>query len=610
MRKGAARSMRQFTALLAAGMLGTISTAVAAQSRDERIVVDRIDAVLDTLEESGDFDRAEQDLTDLFDSVIGYVRDNQDNAFREAAFALRLVRQLGAADPALRADLFRYLRGQPDFARALVYLVKAQEESPREVYALVDRLRRERGEKLEQYPNLAAAIAVVHDRPLARNINENRATAPDPIALFDFYVAHEDQLFFGVTSIPAELLVYVVDATAELEDLEWAVDRYEGDSTVGARFFDIEYDYDHYRTGAPKKSTLAGWGLPNILRYGGVCADQAYFAVTIGKAIGVPTAYTIGKSADVGHAWVGFLQSDRRQAWWNFSAGRYGAYLGLKGIILDPQTRQIVDDSRVSLLADFALSKKEDRFAVAAFTDASLRLRALANAGVDFAPALLVKDRRARLLRAADVDSQLLLLETGLKHSPGYAPAWFAVRDLAQEGKLSLAAKKKWAGVLDRLCGQKFPDFSLSVLLPMIESVDDLNEQNKLWNAAFRNYQRRNDLAAEIRMAQGKMWEEAGEVAKAGQAYMDVIERYANAGPFVVDALGKAEQLLVNSGQSDRILILYDQTWRRIKRPDEMAGMFTVQSNWYRVGMALAAKLEAAGMVEQAQQVRTIIRGG
>ena len=58
-----------------------------------------------------------------------------------------------------------------------------------------------------------------------------------------------------------------------------------------------------------KKVTAAGWSLPNILQHGGVCADQAYFAVTVGKSIGVPTAYTIGLGGEVGHAWVGFLQA-------------------------------------------------------------------------------------------------------------------------------------------------------------------------------------------------------------------------------------------------------------------------------------------------------------
>jgi hypothetical protein len=117
------------------------------------------------------------------------------------------------------------------------------------------------------------------------------------------------------------------------------------------------------------------------------------------------------------------------------------------------------------------------------------------------------------------------------------------------------------------------------------------------------------DLAAEIRMAQAEMWAQAGEVNKAGQCYMDVIERFANAGPFVREALRKAEELLVNSNRQDRIVDLYATTWNRIERPEDMAGMFAVQSNWYVVGMAYAGKLDEAGQAQQANAVRGMIGG-
>src|SRR5205807_3987797 len=122
---------------------------------------------------------------------------------------------------------------------------------------------------------------VVHhgDKPLERHINENTAKGADPIEIFDYYVKNESRMYFGIRNVPAELLAYVVDTTASVEEMGWALQKYAGDKEVGKRFFDVKYDYDNFRKGTPKKITTLGFTLPNILKYGGVCADQAYFAM-------------------------------------------------------------------------------------------------------------------------------------------------------------------------------------------------------------------------------------------------------------------------------------------------------------------------------------------
>jgi len=597
-------------------LLVTVQAFVAAPSASgvaappEDFVAERVDAILVDLQKTGDFDGAEAQLTALLDRVIAYVHERNDEAYRELAFARRLVRQIGEVDETRQYEVLSYLREHPELARALVFLVKPEREDVDKVYALLDHLRRERGDLIDDYAMLTAAICVVHDNHPGHRINENFARPLDPLTTFDYFVAHEGQMLFGLKNVPAELLVYVVDVSATIDDLLWAVNRYAGDPMVGARFFDIQYDYEHYRTGAPKKCTEAGWGLANIHRYGGVCADQAYFAMTVGKAIGVPTAYTVGRNADTAHAWVGFLQADRKNAWWNFTTGRYSTYKGLRGVLIDPQTRRRVVDSEVSLLAAFAMSEIEDRHAVAALTDAALRLGERRASGEPFEPEPLVEaNRGGRQLREATIEDQLELIEAGLRHSPGYAPAWHAVRDLAAEGALTFDQKKQWVGMLDRLCGKRFPDFTLSILAPMIETVEDVEKQNALWNSTFNMYRGRPDLAAEIRLAQAEMWLEAGKVDTAGQCYMDVINRYANAGPFVLTALREAEALLHKAGKGRQALGLYAQTWQRIKRPEQMAGQFTEQSNWYRVGNLYADRLAQFGQPQQAAQVRAILGG-
>jgi transglutaminase-like putative cysteine protease len=580
-------------------------TTLKVKSTYLQFVQARVKTTLDALQSNADFPAAEKALSQLFDQTTLYTLDDRPDALREADFALRLVRQLQRAPQNHRIDLLKFLRGSPNFAGAFVFLLRPG-ENPAGSYALLERLREKRSEQIETYATLAAAICVVHQRPLERRVNENTGKAIDPIDIFDYYVKYESRMFFGIRNVPAELLVYVVDATGSIDDMTWALSKYAGDKEIGKRFFDIKYDYEYFKTGSGKKLDAHAFTLPNILEYGGVCADQAYFAVQIGKAIGVPTAYTSGASGDVSHAWAGFLQTDGRNGWWNFDSGRYEAYRGVRGNVMDPQTRKGIPDSYVSLLGNLIGTKPLDRQNAVALTDAASRLIELEKAGADIAapPADDVQSTSIRkTARVADTGAELSLLELALHQSTGYAPAWFGVRDLAIAKKLSLADKRRWADLLLRLGAKRYPDFTLVILSPMIATIPDSNEQDRLWGTVFTLFQNRFDLAASIRMQEAAMWEAQNDADKAGLCYMDVIERYANAGPFVIDALKGAEKVLVSSKRSDKVVALYEQTWARIKLPKQMAGQFMRQSNWYRVGKLYAKKLEEAGDAAKAASV-------
>ncbi len=564
----------------------------------------RIDAVLDELAASGDFAAAEVALASGFDEVAATADLAERELFRESAFALRLVRQLAPLDEARRLDQLAYLRGHGELARALVFLVDPRHDAQPKVYALLDRLRRHAGERLGEFPNLAAAMCVVHDEPLERRINENKAGAPDAIRLFDYFTSNENRMLFGLRAVPAELLVYVVDATVSVDEMLWALGRYAGDPAVGGRFFDVEYDVEHFRTGTPKKATLAGWTLRAILAHGGVCADQAHFAMSVGKAIGVPTAYATGMSSEVAHAWVGFLEARGREARWNFDVGRYEEYRGIRGRVLDPQTRRHVADSSVSLLAELAAVPETDRHAAAAYVDAARRL--VEAPGPVAAPAAGGAGR-APVQRGPDVESILAVLEQGLRISPGCVAGWHVLRDLAAAGRLDLEQKKRWAGVLNRLCGERYPDFYLEVLAPMIESIPDVREQDALWEKALVLFRGRHDLAASVLTRRGEMWEAAGEPERAGRCYEEIIARYANAGPFVLGALKRAEGILRDQGQERRVLALYERAFASIRMPRDLAGPFYVQSNFFRVGSLYAERLEQAGLAPRAAAVRAQI---
>ncbi|MCH7847327.1 MAG: hypothetical protein IIB53_03085 [Planctomycetes bacterium] len=597
------RVITQYLAIVVFAMTTVVSRHASADELADQIR-GQTTAALDALEQSGDFEQAQAALQQQFDQVIASADRKDKQLFRDAAFALRMVRQLKQVDEAVRVELLKYLQDNAALATTLAFLIKPDRDDPAKVYALLNKLRNHRADRLDDYANLVAAICVVHEDPFRRRVNENVGQSPDALAIFDYFVANEKRMLFGIRDVPAELLIYVVDTTASVAEMTWALSRYAGDPAVGARFFDIEYDLDHFRRGQPKKVTLAGYNLPNILRYGGVCADQAYYAMSVGKSIGVPTAYASGRASTVSHAWVGFLQARGANAWWNFDMGRYAEYQGVRGNVFDPQIRRRIPDSFISLLAELARTSRADRQAAAAFTDAALRLLSGSQATAEPTGGF-VEDapRPARVVEDLDVETILELIETALRISPGHAAAWMVVRDLAENGHLTLTQKKHWSAVLHRLCGSHYPDFYLTILRPMIESIDETTEQNAMWNKAFALFADRHDLAAEVRLAQGLMWQNAGEPTKAGACYEDVILRYANAGPFVVTALRRAEKILRTAAQGRKILMLYDRAFNSINKPKDMAGPFFRQSNFYRVGKMYAQRLQEAGLHQQAAAV-------
>jgi len=555
-------------------------------------------SILAELEETRDWDEARARIDALFDHHLVTLATSDREAWIDAASARRTIHLIGATSPAQRDEILRWLQDHPDVMRALAFAVRPNADEAEGLGGVLRTLIEHRAPGIAEYPELCAALCVVHDEPMVRRINENSARSAHPVHIFDYFTKHEKRTWFGMRSMPARLQAYVVDTTATIDEMKWASHTYRRCDDIGSLFFEIEYDTEHFRTGEPKLVTQMGWTLPNIAQYGGVCADQAYFATTVGKSLGVPTTYTRGRSGRVGHAWVGVLEASRDRSWWDFNTGRYEAFQGVRGEVLDPQTRAVIPDSYVSLLAGYAMARRADRWYATAMHDAAARLDAL-RTNEDAIPDV------AEPVRSIDAPAQLDLLEAGLRACPALTEAWLRIAELSERGALDSTQKRHWANALHRLCGDAYPDFYFDVLKPMIASVEDPDEQLALWEKAFARFAARKDLAAAVRLEQAAMFESHGDTRNAGRCYQDVIARYANDGPFVLTALTRAENLLKSMGAADRTLALYAQAWSALRRPSEMAPAFARQSNYYRIGIRYARRLAAAGRAREADRIRS-----
>ncbi len=593
-----------------------------------------LDSILDAAADTTSFNASVARAQGVFDRLVAYGDVKADaGAFRLAAQWLRVLKHLESVPAADRGAALKTLRAHDRLAAALARVVESGSDRDAKVYQLVVRLGQERDSSLDRFAELAAAVAVVHDAPLSFE----RAKAADAMDIFDYFVSIDARATLAPSKLPAELLVFVVDTPAQPDELRWALATFPGDRKPGRHFFDVDYDTDNFKHNKKLKLDAYDFTLQSIRKVGGVCRHQAYFAAQVAKALGVPSVIDTARGSGTGHAWAGYLDTSVSPARWDFDDGRYKEYQGLKGNVTDPQSRRSIPDSQVALTAQFAAEPADNRMLSAALTDAAARLGEVGGESVapvkrgvgavlkkptpapSYPPPIEWGEFKPRPPRASDRAARLALLEDAVRASPATRDAWQTVADMASRQQLNHDQIVHWSEAVVQFCGTAYPDFALDVLKPMFESVDDPAEQDRLWQWAYDKFfkgvsdarRRRVDLAAMVRFEQAEQWEQHGQPGKAWERYKQVITEFPNDGPFVVSAVQQCAAILKKNGKpaSDQ-LAMYQDAWRRIKKPGEMSREFASQSNWYRVGSAYEKALREAGKASDADAVKATLHGG
>ncbi len=574
----------------------------------------QIKTTLDQLELDHQYAEAEKTLAALFDRVVAFGRVAEADLFREVGLALRMVRQLGDAAADERDSLLAFLRANPQLAANMAFLFQPADEDAAEVYSALSQLRKVREEQLEKNATLTAAMCVVHDRMAARSATAGAPTA-SPLELFDYYTRNERQFpLRPLADVPPELLVYVVDVKAGIDELAWAAERL-GDIPLDGLFQRLLLAPRPPFVVPPPPPVAASTGpqrFEDILKTGGSDQERAYLVSVVGKAIGIPNVSVTLEVEKLSYSWVGFLDTRGRRAWWNFDIARLvipPMLYEVGGEIMNPQTNRKITIQTLSLLAGLLTLNPEDKQAAIAMVDGVQRLVELETLGEEFNPPPLDESRTSRRPprpRQTDIKGQLDLLQMAVDVSNGlYAPAWKTVSELARAGKLDGVQIRRWVELVNRTCGREYSDFTLELVRQMVATVPEVEGQNELWEITFHTFQTvRPDLAADVRISQGEMWEKAGDYTQALECYQDVVRRYANTGPFIVKALDKAERLLVQTGQLDAVADLYGQAWEQIGWPPKSDQAVKESTTWFKVGMMYADRLDKAGRTDVARQIR------
>lgn len=264
------------------------------------------------------------------------------------------LRPLGSR---LSPMLQSWLLGNAAFSAEFFAVLAPVDYVPR-VFDILEEIHAREPAKFKGHSNLAVAIAVVHDvppPPVWPHGQVSATTLPRkfaaPLEAFAWWTRQEQlgRLYHRPSRLGADELKFVVDAAAPLAELEWAQRSVQLPLNQLANAYSmVRYRQDRV-TGQQPIWTGPGYALAEILKAGGICPDQAYFATQVGKARGVPTLLFAGAGNDGRHAWFGFLDGNRR---WQLDAGRYAEQRFVTGHALDPQTWGVLTDHELQFLSE------------------------------------------------------------------------------------------------------------------------------------------------------------------------------------------------------------------------------------------------------------------
>ena len=401
-----------------------------------------------------------------------------------------------------------------------------------------------------KYPNLAIAVSVVWDQPdhtydYRGHQLRTKSRLPDAYSKhghldeFKYHAARAKALQaresgVRVEVLPWEFLVYVVDHRTPTDERDWAVKNYlPKRPMIGKVYHEIEYDRLMLETGS-KECKLNGhdYTLPDIRKYGGVCAMQADFAARVGKSLAVPAAYVRGEGQGLErHAWVMWVEvRSATKASLQFqleSWGRYRIDNYYTGELEDPQT------------GDKILDRDMER-----------RLSAAAADRVGKRQADLVMEFYPEVVKAAEPDAKQKVgyLINVLRLSVYNEAAWLELARMARDGEVTDAGTKQL--ILEQterlLTGfAKYPDFSWKVAGDLMTLQKDAATRNRFFYQLAGIYETANrpDLSSEARLKWADFVAEGKQYAVAASGLAQTIKKFPNEGRYIPRLLAKLKDV-------------------------------------------------------------------
>ena len=256
----------------------------------------------------------------------------------------------------LTPEFQRYLLSNPVFSEEFFNLLSPLDQ-PVQVLHILQTLYAANPAQFAEYGSLAIAIALVYDVPPPLDWPHGQVPATllprrfaPPLEAFNYWVRLDraNLTAHQLRRLPASELKFVVDTITPLAELTWA----QRNVSPPLAQLDQAYSMIKYRQDRISANNYswkgADYSMQSILKAGGICVDQAYFAANAGKARGIPTLMFRGAGMDGRHAWFGYLSPSG----WVLDAGRYAEQSLVVGIAFDPQTWRPLTDFELLFLSE------------------------------------------------------------------------------------------------------------------------------------------------------------------------------------------------------------------------------------------------------------------
>ena len=544
------------------------------------------------------------------------------NALVHAMVACKYLAELEGQSDAANPQLAQWLLDHQE-VRLPLFRALADVDSPEEALNQFAELQATEPEKVLEYPNLAVAFATAG----TLRYYKKQPNAASMVESFKYYTDSKRRFRYDLKKMPYELSRYLADTRLSIAERDWATKKYFRMTDLGPVYFHVKYDDDHYLKKMPKKIEALDFTLPNLLKVGGVCIEQAYYASEVAKALGVPAAIVYGKGeSGIGHAWFTYFQLNpaSTSASWSGGAGRYQSQLYFTGDVYNPATGKRILDTELVLVGAAALLPQKRREQAESATALAKLVSDACREGDkdgDIQPLkALAADYQARTDKADDsampkvamewvtpkkkLDSEMMekLLHLAVRKNIAYGQTWRMVVSLRKEERLSTKSLDSFFNLLISKTATAYPEQSCQMILDLLPTITESSKRDMAYKKSLAVYGRRPDLKGKILLAMGDDVRERGQVTRAIKVYQTAAMQCVIVPDVVLPAASKAEELLVANNRKSEAMRMYQALFAKTSRSDAASEIRRETSN-YKLGAHLAKLLRQAGNTAGAERI-------
>lgn len=446
----------------------------------------------------------------------------------------------------LREDVASWLFAT-DERLALLADTLSPRDDARAVWEILTQLHDHDPRGRDDWFELMLALAVVWDRPrppMHGQMGKGRLPCEPQIAerydyFKDLYASGASKISYRRLNV--DTLIFVVDTPVPLTELQWARKNVKGAASAwGKKFHEIRYDHPRANQGVFQwphgEYTLAG-----IEERGGICVDQAYFAVMTARAWGIPAIFFAGPGRRGGHAWLGYLKGEDR---WEMDIGRYEEDQYQTGFAINPQTGEPMSDHELAYQCDRALRRPA------------------------FARAQQLTRIAQILLAAGDAPNAIRCAGQARGEVPLYVRPWeIEAAALLRVGDTNgcLELWNRQAEVFGR-----FPDVQTAVRERQAALLRQLGREDEaarlLASHARRVGSRRDDLARGVVAREAQRSAVAGEAAAAREQLEKMLREQRKEGAKVLPLLKQYIEIAHQSGEAQEAARFVENYIARLRR--------------------------------------------